>query len=66
MVGKIRENVGGLHNFREFYKPQLTTSVLMRLKSVIAFLTYFSDIIIHTQSVFSQPSYPHLNTPTDR
>ena len=48
MVGRIRESVGGLHNFREFYQPQLPTSVLMRLKSVTAFLKYFSDIIIHT------------------
>ena len=43
----------------------LPKSVLTRLKSVIAFLKYFSDIIINTDGVFSQPCYPHLNTPID-
>ena len=41
-------------------------SVLTRLRSVIAFLKYFSDIITNKDSVFSQPCYPHLNTPIDQ
>ena len=60
------QSVQGLHNFREFFQPQLPTSILMRLKSVIAFLKYFSGIIINTDGVFSQPCYPHLNTLIDQ
>ena len=45
MVGRIPESVGGLYNFRGFSQPSLPTSVLMRLKSVITFLKYSSDII---------------------
>ena len=49
MVGIIRQNADGLHNFREFSQPKLPTSVLMRLKSIIAFLRYFWGIkVIHT------------------
>ena len=53
MVGIIRQNADGLHNFREFSQPKLPTSVLMRLKSIIAFLRYFWGIkVIHTDGVF--------------
>ena len=47
MVGRIRESVGGLHNFKEFSQLQLPTSVLMRLKAAISFLKYFLGIIIN-------------------
>ena len=67
MVGIIRQNADGLHNFREFSQPKLPTSVLTRLKSIIAFLRYFWGIkVIHADGVFSQSCYPHLNTPIDQ
>ena len=67
MVGRIRESVEGLYNFREFSPPPLPMNVLMmRLKSIIAFLKYFSDIIINADGVFSQSCYPYLNTPIDQ
>lgn len=34
--------------------------------SPIACLKYFSDMIIHTDGVFSQSCYPHPNTPIDQ
>ena len=66
MVGRIRESVGDFHNFGKISQPQLLTSVLMRLKSVIVFLKYFSDLIINTDGVFSQLCYPHLTTHIDQ
>ena len=38
----------------------------MRLNSVIVFLKYFSDLIINTDGIFSQPCYPHLTTHIDQ
>ena len=38
----------------------------MRLKSVIVFLKYFSDLIINTDGVFSQLCYPRLTTHIDQ
>ena len=66
MVGRIRECVGGLYNFREISQPKLLTSFLMRLKSVFVFLKYFSDLIINTDGVFPQPCYAHLTTRIDQ
>ena len=65
-VERVSENVRGLRNFKEFSEFPLPKSVLTRLKSVIAFLKYFSDIITNKDGVFSQPCYLHLNTPIDQ
>ena len=46
--------------------PNSQRVFLMRLKSVIAFIKYFKDMIISTDCVFSKPCYPHLNTPIDQ
>ena len=67
MVGTIRQNADGLHNLIEFSQPKLPTCVLMRLKSIIAFLRYFWGIkVIHADGIFSQSCYPRLNTPIDQ
>ena len=51
MVGRIPESVEGLFNSKELYQPPLPTSVLMRLKSVIVFLTFF-QIYLSTQTAY--------------
>ena len=57
MAGRIRKGVRDLKIFREFSQPPLPTSVLMRLKSVIALLKYFSGKIINTDGVSSKHTY---------
>ena len=38
----------------------------MRLKSVIALLKFYLDVIINRDGVFSQPCYPRQNKPIDQ